>query len=169
MSADLGSGPAGFIDNFAYGTLILGSNTYVKLVNQSVNSPGSTAEAVYANSLVIPSGSTLNLNGLNLYVRDLELSGTVLSPAGRSSRFRTAVPSRSISRRLATGPKGVRWTTGVFTIRVVIRSPSFLPPAGERVFTGRRCCSLNGRRCSFSMRPARSWPRQPAARLERSF
>jgi YD repeat-containing protein len=77
MSADLGSGPTGFLNNFAYGTLILGSSTYVKLVNQSVNSPGSSAEAVYANSLVIPSGSTLNLNGMNLYVRDLQNSGTV--------------------------------------------------------------------------------------------
>ena len=77
MSADLGSVSTGFINNFAYGTLILGSNTYVKLVNQSANSPGSTAEAVYANSLVIPAGTTLNLNGLNLYVRDLQNSGTV--------------------------------------------------------------------------------------------
>ena len=41
MSADLGSGPAGFTNNFAYGTLIVGSNDYVKLVDQSDNSPGS--------------------------------------------------------------------------------------------------------------------------------
>ena len=77
MSADLGSGPTGFTNNFAYGTLVLGSNNYVELVNQSVNSPGSTAEALYANSLVVPSGSTLNLNGMNLYVRDAEIGGTV--------------------------------------------------------------------------------------------
>ena len=42
-----------------------------------MNSPGSSAEAVYANSLVVPSGCTLNLNGLNLYVRDAQITGTV--------------------------------------------------------------------------------------------
>jgi pimeloyl-ACP methyl ester carboxylesterase len=77
ISADLGSGSSGFVNNFAYGTLIVGGNDYVKLVNQSINSPGSSAEAVYANSLVVPAGSTLNLNGLNLYVRDAQIAGTI--------------------------------------------------------------------------------------------
>ncbi len=77
MSADLGSSATGFTNNFAYGTLVLANNTYVKLVNQSANSPGSSTEAVYANSLVVPAGCTLNLNGLNLYVRDAQIAGTV--------------------------------------------------------------------------------------------
>jgi YD repeat-containing protein len=77
MSADVGSNAAGFTNNFAYGTLVLANKTYVELVNQSINSPGSSAEALYANSLVVPSGCTLNLNGLNLYVRDAQVAGTI--------------------------------------------------------------------------------------------
>ncbi len=78
MSADEGSSAAGFTNNFAYGTLILTNNTYVKLVDQSHNSSGSGAEAVYVNSLVVSSGTTLNLNGLNLYVRDAQIVGSVV-------------------------------------------------------------------------------------------
>ncbi len=54
MSADLGSAATSFLNNFAFGTLEL-NHTYVKLVDQSVNSPGSAAQAVYANSLGCPS------------------------------------------------------------------------------------------------------------------
>ena len=77
MSADLGNVAAGYTNNFAYGTLIVGSSDYVKLVNESVNDPGSTAEAVYANNLIVPAGSTLNLNSLHLYVRNEEVAGTI--------------------------------------------------------------------------------------------
>ncbi len=77
MSADLGNVASAFANNFAYGKLVVSPNDYVKLVNQSVNSPSSAAEAVYAGSLVVPSGGTLNLNGLNLYVRDEQVSGTI--------------------------------------------------------------------------------------------
>jgi hypothetical protein len=78
MSGDLGNVAAGFHGNFAYGTLALSNNTYVKLVNNSINSPGSSAEAVYAESLIVPSGSTLDLNGLNLYALSDQISGTIL-------------------------------------------------------------------------------------------
>ena len=53
--------------NFAYATLQLTSSTYVKLVDESANSSGSAPNAVYVNSLIVPSGATLNLNGLHLY------------------------------------------------------------------------------------------------------
>ncbi|HEY4233761.1 MAG TPA: RHS repeat-associated core domain-containing protein, partial [Lacipirellulaceae bacterium] len=78
MSDDEGSVAAGFNNNFAYGTLVIGSNNYVRLVNQSDNSPDGAAEAVYANSLIVSPGSTLDLNGLHLYVRDLQQVGTVV-------------------------------------------------------------------------------------------
>ena len=55
----------------------MGSKNYVQVVNQSVNSPTASTEAVYANALIIPSGSTLDLNGLNLYVRDAEIAGSI--------------------------------------------------------------------------------------------
>ena len=77
MSQDLGNISAGFENNFAYGTLIVGPNDYVELVDQSDNSPGSGAEAVYTNSLVVPSGSTLDLNGLNLYALNAQVAGSI--------------------------------------------------------------------------------------------
>ncbi|HYF36743.1 MAG TPA: hypothetical protein VD994_15720, partial [Prosthecobacter sp.] len=40
MSKDLSIVPAGFTNNFLFGTLALGSNTYVKLVDQNDNAPG---------------------------------------------------------------------------------------------------------------------------------
>jgi RHS repeat-associated protein len=78
MSNDLGFSAAGFSDNFAYGTIAL-SSSYVRLVDQSHNSSGSVPEAVYANNLVVPSGSTLDLNGLHLYARATQISGIVLN------------------------------------------------------------------------------------------
>jgi RHS repeat-associated protein len=77
MSQDVGNVSAGFNNNFAYGTIELANNTYVELVNQSQNSAGTHAEALYVDSLIIPSGCTLNLNGLNLYARLVQLGGTV--------------------------------------------------------------------------------------------
>jgi RHS repeat-associated protein len=78
MSADLGGTSTSFVNNFAYGTLALAGNTYVKLVDQSHNTTSTSPEAVYTNSLYVPAGATLNLNGLNLYVRDSFVAGTVV-------------------------------------------------------------------------------------------
>ncbi len=79
MSYDLGAVGAGFDDNFAYGTLGLSSGTYVELVDQVQNSIGSNPDAVYANSVVVPSSATLNLNGLHLYAYSATINGTVLN------------------------------------------------------------------------------------------
>jgi RHS repeat-associated protein len=79
MSVDLGSTAPGFNQNFVYGTLALGNQTYVKLVDQSVNSGGTGPEAVYASSVVVPSGTTLDLNGLHLYARAAQVGGTILN------------------------------------------------------------------------------------------
>ncbi len=77
MGQDLGNVPAGFNNNFAYGTLALGSNDYVRLVDLANNSGSSSPEALYVNTLIVPSGSTLDLNGLNLYYRAGEINGTI--------------------------------------------------------------------------------------------
>ncbi|HKM52007.1 MAG TPA: hypothetical protein VJY33_01285, partial [Isosphaeraceae bacterium] len=79
MSQDLGSGSTGFSHNFALGTLALDDGTYAKLVDQSDNAPGGGREAVYASSLIVPDGCTLDLNGLHLYARAAQLEGTVLN------------------------------------------------------------------------------------------
>ena len=78
MSQDQGANASGFANsNYVIGTLVLGSNSYVKLVNQSQNTGSSNPETVYAGSLIVPVGSTLDLNGLHLYVRDAQIAGTV--------------------------------------------------------------------------------------------
>ncbi len=97
MSQDLGNVAAGFADNFAYYTLTLSNSTYVKLVDDSDNSAGTGAEAVYADSVSVPAGCQLDLNGLHLYTRSAAIQGTVLdgtitplssggSPLGYASR-----------------------------------------------------------------------------------
>jgi RHS repeat-associated protein len=79
MSQDLGNVAAGFHKNFAYGTISLSNNTYLQLVDNSQNiaGGGSKANAVYVNSLNVPSGSTLDLHGLHLYARQNQINGTV--------------------------------------------------------------------------------------------
>ena len=67
MSQDLGNVESGFTNNFAYGTIALGSNTYVQLVDNAHNSSGNGPEAIYVNALIVPSGTTLDLNGFHLY------------------------------------------------------------------------------------------------------
>ena len=79
MSQDLGDGPAGFNNNFAYGTLELTANTYVELVDNAANSPGDAPQALYVNDLIVPAGATLNLDGLNLYVHTEQVKGTIIS------------------------------------------------------------------------------------------
>ncbi len=77
MSLDRGTNLAAFSGPFAYGSLALGNNSHVRLVDQSDNAPGSGSEALYLNSLIVPAGSTLDLNGLHLYTRGTQVGGMV--------------------------------------------------------------------------------------------
>ena len=80
MSQDLGTDPAGFEGNFHYGTIALANNAYVQLVDQAQNSAGSTGpEALYVDSLEVPAGTTLDLNGLHVYTRESQIDGTVIN------------------------------------------------------------------------------------------
>ena len=79
MSRDMGAVAAGFNSNFDYGALVIGGNDYVQLVDNSRNSGSSSAEAVYAVSLTVPAGSTLDLHGLHLYANSANVQGTVLN------------------------------------------------------------------------------------------
>ncbi|MFP4053627.1 MAG: LamG-like jellyroll fold domain-containing protein [Phycisphaerae bacterium] len=78
MSWDIGGIDMGTVDNFFYGTIALAGSTYVKLVDESDNTPGSAPEAVYASKLVVPAGTTLDLNGLNLYAATLDVQGEIV-------------------------------------------------------------------------------------------
>ena len=78
MSLDRGLLPTAFNGGFAIGALTIQDGNYVKLVDQSDNSAGLDPEAVYVNSIIIPAGATLDLNGLNLYARQVQQSGAVV-------------------------------------------------------------------------------------------
>ena len=113
MGNDLGNVAAGFSQNFAYGTLALGNNTYVKLVDQSVNSGGTGPEAVYASSVVVPSGTTLDLNGLHLYARAAR--SVARSSMGRSARSPQAARSPWATRHRARSRVSVGLMAGSST------------------------------------------------------
>ena len=75
MSRDVGV--AGFVDraNYVYGTIELaGANA--RLINAADNVVG--AEALYVNNLIVPSGTALILNGLNVYARATQINGTLI-------------------------------------------------------------------------------------------
>ena len=79
MSDELGSAQSGYINNFAYGTLSLTSNTYVQLVDHADNAIGTGNECVYVNELIVPAGATLDLNGLHLYARGAQIAGAIIN------------------------------------------------------------------------------------------
>jgi RHS repeat-associated protein len=78
MSQDLGNVGTAFSHNSVYYGLALSNNTYVRLVDSVHNSGGTGAEALYADNLVVPAGTTLDLNGLHLYTRIAQLNGTIV-------------------------------------------------------------------------------------------
>ena len=81
MGADVGPNSSGFsANNFAHGKIELANNTYVRLANFNVNSVGATGEAIYVNTLIIPAGSRLDLNGQKIYVRAAQIAtGTLVN------------------------------------------------------------------------------------------
>jgi hypothetical protein len=77
MSQDIGNVPTGYVKNFAYGTILLDSGAQVTLVDQFTNSSGTSPECIYANSLIVPAGASLNLNGLHVYTRLSQIVGSL--------------------------------------------------------------------------------------------
>jgi len=78
-AADLGNFTDAWLDNFVLGTLEVGTSaTYLKLLDDFNNSANclnglceaGSAEAVYVNDLTLEAGTTLDLSGLHLYVRN---------------------------------------------------------------------------------------------------
>lgn len=78
MSRDQGQKLVGFASGFALGALVVSNRTYLRLVDSFDNSPEAQPEAVYVNSLVVHSGSILDLSGLNLYTRSLQTNGSIV-------------------------------------------------------------------------------------------
>ena len=79
LSPDLGNLTTAFSGNAAYANLSLSGTDYVRLVDQSANSGTAGSEALYANSLIVPAGTTLDLNGLHAYVRAFQNGGTIIN------------------------------------------------------------------------------------------
>ena len=103
MSQDLGDVAAGFVNNFVYGALSLANNTYAQLANDSHNSAGTGPEGLYVNELIVPSGCTLDLNGLNVYVRAMQINGAIVGgtvnvlPGGGSIPWNSWVPGNVLA------------------------------------------------------------------------
>jgi hypothetical protein len=121
MSADLGYVPAGFTNNFDYGTLALGNKNYVKLVDQDHNSNVPGPEALYVDSLVVPAGSTLDVNGLHVYARKIQIDGSVINGTVLAT---APIPAISISDAQGLEPKSGT-TPLVFTVN--LSQPGFQP------------------------------------------
>ncbi|MFB3892103.1 MAG: PEP-CTERM sorting domain-containing protein [Phycisphaerae bacterium] len=92
---DFGATASGFTLNFALGTLQLGGTAVgnVRLVDATDNQPGWVGrESLYVSNLVLGSGSSLDLNGINLYYGSfVDNGGTVTLNGGAL----TAVPEPS--------------------------------------------------------------------------
>jgi len=78
MGRDLGEAAAGFNKNFVYSLISLSNKTYVRLIDLSDNAAGADPEALYVNSLIVPTGTTLDVNGLHLYTRAMQIAGTIV-------------------------------------------------------------------------------------------
>jgi hypothetical protein len=82
---DMGPVWEGFTENFALGTLQLGGADVgqLRLVDDFDNQPGCEgSEALYVTNLVLGAGSTLDLNGLNLYYLNFTDNGGTVIPNG---------------------------------------------------------------------------------------
>lgn len=77
MQEDEGNVTAGYTSCFAFHTLEIGAGTFVKLVD----SEDPSTKAAYAESLVVPTLATLDLNNLPLYSQAAVINGTVLDGA----------------------------------------------------------------------------------------
>ncbi len=64
--------------NFYINKLELASGAYVKLQDLVKNSAGNGGDVLYVGSLVVPAGATLDLNGVQLYAKNLLIDGTLL-------------------------------------------------------------------------------------------
>jgi hypothetical protein len=76
--ADRGASLAGFYQNFALDTLVLGGveSAALSLVDLVQNhSDDALPEALYVEHLIVNEGSTLDLNGLKLYYRTATIAG----------------------------------------------------------------------------------------------
>ena len=129
----------------------MAGNTYLQLVDFSP-----APEALYVNSLIVPAGATLDLDGLHVYTRAAEIDGTVLHGTIQN------VPENG---QLALNAS----TPGTINAAGQVDDWTFFGRAGQAVTVivdpgsgaprGPSCRNLAGPPCSCWMPRAMSWPR----------
>ena len=79
---DRGVSAAGFVDNFAMGTLRVEAGTTVDFVDAFENVPGAGCEVLYVDTLSLGAGATIRLNGCFVFYRNLVDEGATIDPVG---------------------------------------------------------------------------------------
>jgi len=90
QGADLGFTSAGFTQNPVLDLLTL-NTAFVRLVDNTNDAPGT--DALYIDTLVVPSGSTLDLNGSRIYVRNADIQGTLIGDLGAPESHVVPLPT----------------------------------------------------------------------------
>ena len=95
--ADVGPVLAGFTNNFDYAGVSVGDGTTVgnmRLIDL-IDNGAAGAEALYVDTLTVTAGSTLDLNGLNLYCMSGTIGGTVDNTAATAARLTVGTNDQS--------------------------------------------------------------------------
>ena len=129
---DRGPVPDGYRENFAMGVLRVGLGNVVRLVDSADNATGAGPEALYVDSLVVPNAAILDLNGLKLYARAFERTGTGAVVGGTVTLLPDGGPiawAATTSGRIAEAGQRDDWTffgRAGQTVSAVL-NPSFNP------------------------------------------
>lgn len=93
LSADFGDTPTCCLDNYCWHTLKVQSGAYVQLVDRNDNNRiTSDKEAVYVKDLIVESGATLDLNGINVYAYGtINIAGTLVTNGGAATKLTKAL------------------------------------------------------------------------------
>jgi uncharacterized repeat protein (TIGR02543 family) len=112
MSQDLGNVAGGFIDNLAYGGIMVPNGAQVTLVDLSTNTHGGLPQCVYVNSLSVAADGLLNVNGLHLYARLASDAGTITNGAviPAPDNGGALVPANTISSAIPQAGAYADWT-----------------------------------------------------------
>ena len=126
MSQDAGPAASSLTGDFAYGDFRV-FDTYVKLVDQADNTPGSGPEALYATTLEVNTGTTLDLNGLHVYAGRIINDGTILN--GTVTPINTSTVA-SVTTLASSAPNANAGDTVMLTATVAPAVQSAFTPTG---------------------------------------
>ena len=103
-------------------------------MDDAANSPGDTPEALYVNDLIVPAGTTLNLDGLHLYIHTEQIDGTIVGGAVVTGEVYDDV---SGSGTLTSGDSGLAgWTVELTNTSTNATYTTTTDSNGDYSFTG---------------------------------